>query len=63
MAIDTWDEGIGSNRIRMMIKALNKASQGVDEEIISPEEAQELIEKAMKKLIDLKADELKAFKI
>ena len=53
---------IASNRIGMMLKALNKASPGVDEEIISPEEAQELIEKARKKLIDLKADELKALK-
>ena len=55
-------EGIASNRIGMMLKSLNKASPVVDEEIISLEEAQELFEKARKKLIDLKADELKALK-
>ena len=54
---------IASNRIEMTLKALNKASPGVDEETISPEEVQELIEKAMKNIIDLKTDELKAFKI
>ena len=63
-AIDTNKEldGVAPTRIGMMLKALNKPNPADGEEIITPEEAQELLEKARKKLIDLKADELKALK-
>ena len=55
-------DGVAPTRIGMMLKALNKPNPADGEEIITPEEAQELLEKARKKLIDLKADELKALK-
>ena len=53
---------IAPNRVNNMLKHLGKSAPKDGEEIISPEEAQELLDKAKRGQIELRDDELKALK-
>jgi predicted Rdx family selenoprotein len=55
-------DSIAPNRLNAMLKSIGKKQPADGEEMITPEDALELIEKAKKKLIDLKGDELRALK-
>ena len=55
-------DNISPARVNAMLKHLGKPTPADGDEIITPEEALELIDKAKKKLIDLKGDELRALR-
>ena len=55
-------EGVKKSRVNEMLKHLGKPTPADGEELITPEEATELIDKYKNKLINLKGDELRALK-